>query len=85
MYHKAMTPEQFTYWLQGFVELTDSDETAILDAPQWAMIKDHLKEVFHKVTPKRVIPHDLNKEFVPNFNPQFIPATPNYIQPQTIC
>ncbi len=48
-----MTPEQFCYWLQGFVELTNSDKDAILDAPEWKMIKDHLKEVFHKKTPER--------------------------------
>lgn len=44
-----MTPEQFTYWLQGFSELTDN-----LDRPsaaQWQAIKDHLQTVFLKVTP----------------------------------
>ncbi len=42
-----MTPEQFTYWLQGFAEInvaTPTDE-------QWKAIKEHLKTVFVKVTP----------------------------------
>lgn len=42
-----MTPEQFCYWLQGFGELS-------ADAPspeQWQSIKEHLGEVFKKVTP----------------------------------
>ena len=42
-----MTPENFTYWLQGFVELNG-------DCPnefQWQEIKNHLALVFNKVTP----------------------------------
>lgn len=42
-----MTPEQFTYWMQGFVELNGAAPTP----EQWECIKDHLKTVFHKVTP----------------------------------
>lgn len=42
-----MTPEQFTYWLQGFAEITDSRPT---DA-QWKSIKEHLTTVFTKITP----------------------------------
>jgi hypothetical protein len=47
-----MTPEQFCYWLQGFVEIhgnTPSDE-------EWVVIKDHIKTVFHKVTPNKLKP-----------------------------
>ena len=46
-----MTTEQFTYWLQGYSEVcgkTPSKE-------QWVIIQDHLKEVFHKVTPDRTL------------------------------
>ncbi|HCE8553420.1 TPA: hypothetical protein NHR88_003877 [Pseudomonas aeruginosa] len=43
-----MTPEQFAYWLQGFVELNG----ALPNETQWLQIKDHLKIVFEKVTPK---------------------------------
>jgi hypothetical protein len=60
-----MTAEQFTYWLQGYAELT-------LDRPtseQWASIREHLATVFNKVTPP------LNQHFpspnwwvIPGFN-----------------
>lgn len=43
-----MTPEQFTYWLQGFVELNGGK---VPTPAQWKSIKEHLTEVFHKVTP----------------------------------
>lgn len=42
-----MTPEQFTYWLQGYAELTDEVPTA----EQWQSIREHLATVFTKVTP----------------------------------
>ena len=43
-----MTPEQFTYWLQGKLE-----GRTILDlgSDELKMIQDHLNTVFHKVTP----------------------------------
>ena len=44
-----MTPEQFTYWLQGFVEIRGSTPTP----GEWDIIKDHLATVFNKVTPYR--------------------------------
>lgn len=44
-----MTPEQFTYWLQGYAELNAEPPTG----EQWQSIKDHLATVFHKVTPVR--------------------------------
>lgn len=45
-----MTPEQFTYWLQGFAELNPQAPTA----EQWQAIRDHLNLVFKKETPVRV-------------------------------
>lgn len=42
-----MTPEQFAYWLQGFVELSGQHPTEA----QWNGIKAHLQTVFNKVTP----------------------------------
>ena len=42
-----MTPEQFTYWLQGFMEMREDGEITEKHAK---MIKDHLDTVFHKVT-----------------------------------
>jgi len=52
-----MNSESFTYWLQGFVELSESD--AVPNEKQWLMIKDHLKLVFDKKTPDRT-------EFIPS-------------------
>lgn len=46
-----MTPEQFAYWLQGFVEIRGSAPTA----GEWDVIKDHLATVFNKVTPNRQV------------------------------
>lgn len=46
-----MTSEQFAYWLQGFSELNEGVPTEA----QWAAIKDHLQEVFKRVTPIRTI------------------------------
>ena len=45
-----MTTEQFTYWLQGFFEISE-DKT--LSEKQVLIIKDHLALVFDKVTPDR--------------------------------
>lgn len=42
-----MTPEQFCYWLQGYAELATDDS---LSPQQWAVIKDHLQQVFDKKT-----------------------------------
>lgn len=44
-----MTPENFAYWLQGFVETSNEDD--VPSAEQWNEIKNHLKLVFTKVTP----------------------------------
>ena len=43
-----MNNDQFTYWLQGFVEMNGGKEPT---KQQWQMIKDHLKLCFNKVTP----------------------------------
>lgn len=45
-----MDSEKFVYWLQGFVELSD---TNTISEKQWLIIKDHLKLVFDKKTPSR--------------------------------
>lgn len=47
-----MTPEQFTYWLNGFFEISDTDN---LNDKQVRIIRDHLDLVFNKVTPNRQI------------------------------
>lgn len=44
-----MTPEQFTYWLQGYMEIADPKK---LNEKQVQEIKNHLKLVFKKETPE---------------------------------
>lgn len=53
-----MTPEQFCYWLQGYLEITDVLETrpAGLTEKQRQVVCDHLNLVFTKVTPNRKEP-----------------------------
>jgi hypothetical protein len=46
-----MNPEQFCYWLQGRLELGE----ASLSDTEVQIIKDHLKLVFTKVTPGRLL------------------------------
>lgn len=43
-----MSPEQFTYWLQGFIELNSGKMPT---EAQWKSIVEHLTTVFVKVTP----------------------------------
>ena len=44
-----MTAEQFTYWLQGYMEMVDPKG---IGEDQTQIIKDHLKLVFDKQTPQ---------------------------------
>lgn len=46
-----MSPENFTYWLQGFTEISQTPP----NDKQWQIIQDHLQEVFRKVTPVRTV------------------------------
>lgn len=48
-----MTPENFVYWLQGFVEMNGQENPT---PEQWNSIRDHLKTVFIKVTPPLLVP-----------------------------
>lgn len=45
-----MTPEQFTYWLKGFMEIANPTH---LTTRQLEIVKDHLDLVFDKKTPDR--------------------------------
>lgn len=62
-----MNAEQFSYWLQGFTELTAGQQPT---AEQWKSITDHLKTVFVKVTPEFKIKPSIN--FPPAANPRDI-------------
>ena len=64
-----MTTEQFTYWLQGFMEVANP---TTLDEVQVQQIKDHLNLVFNKQTPDRT--------FIPPLAPMPTPY-PNQIEP----
>ncbi|UAV84595.1 hypothetical protein PHB09_100 [Pseudomonas phage PHB09] len=48
-----MNSEQFTYWLNGFVEMNPN---AMITPSQWDMLKQHLALVFNKVTPRLPTP-----------------------------
>lgn len=73
-----MTPEQFAYWLQGFMEVANP---TVLDKTQTQIIKDHLSLVFDKQTPDR-------SELFPGWNPQNPPSpmtgAPIWPEPHTI-
>lgn len=45
-----MSPEQYTYWLKGYFEISDSNN---LSPRKVQIIRDHLDLVFNKVTPDR--------------------------------
>ncbi len=48
-----MTSNEFTYWLQGFFEISKAANVKELDEVQTQIIKDHLELVFKKETPNR--------------------------------
>lgn len=70
-----MSPELFTVWLQGFVELNGGAHPT---PEQWASICEHLKTVFNKVTPP-VFP------LSPQIPQQQNPYTWPYQTPTIIC
>ena len=45
-----MTPENFVYWLQGFLEISDTES---ISEKQVQIIQDHIDLVLTKVTPDR--------------------------------
>ncbi len=59
----SMTSDQFYFWLKGFIDITDVEDT-IKDI-QWTIIKDHLAVVFTKVTPDRKEEKKPDNEFDP--------------------
>ena len=48
-----MNAEQFVYWLNGYLELSDAQE---LDSTQVKAVREHLALVLHKVTPPTTAP-----------------------------
>ena len=68
-----MTIEQFTYWLQGFMELTGKPLTK-----REQIIKDHLAQVFTKKTP------EYSKLILGNGATDLIPSNPPYPYVQAV-
>lgn len=66
-----MTTEQFTYWLQGFLEINNPKT---IDEVQTQIIKDHLDLVFDKKTPDR-----FTDEFQKTINSIKRPSPPDRI------
>jgi hypothetical protein len=63
-----MTPRDFVYWLNGYLELGDSELTGIPPL-QVRIIQDHLKLVFQKETPDRNEPSlNLDQVLPPKFD-----------------
>lgn len=73
-----MTPEQFCYWLQGFAEITQTDQCFSGPQPhEWKIITDHLNLVFKKETP--------NYNITPVFGPKVDPNRWWDAPPQITC
>ncbi len=76
-----MNAQDFTYWLQGFVELNKGQ---VPGADQWKSIKEHLALVFTKVTP----PVGKFDPLPPGHYPPFLPSTyptPGWPPSEVIC
>lgn len=56
-----MDSQQFTYWLKGYFEISDSNN---LSPTQVQIIRDHLDLVFKKVTPDRLGYELLDSKFM---------------------
>lgn len=56
-----MTPEEFVYWLQGYVEINGD----LPDEAQWAAIVNKLGTVFDKQTPA----YTINYQAKPSIGP----------------
>lgn len=61
-----MTTEQFTYWLQGFMEIANP---TTLNEQQVQEIKNHLALTLHKVTPVVMKSHTEIEEYKPLCHP----------------
>ena len=66
-----MTPEQFCYWLQGYIEM---EKPEVIGSLRTQVLKEHLNLVFDKQTPNYGFKHtdgtpvtigDLPKELFP--------------------
>lgn len=74
-----MTPQDFTYWLQGFIELQNPEK---INKQQTQMIKDHLGLVFTKVTDTTEHPH---RGFGPDSGYQYLTTGHTGIKSESLC
>lgn len=74
-----MTPEQFVYWLQGYLEVQNPHT---IDNSKIQVIKDHIALVLTKVTPNRSTV-DVNPIINPVVYP-YIPYEPDYYNPYVV-
>ena len=58
-----MTPEQFCYWMNGYVELNGD----VPNEDQWAVIVEHLQTVFKKTT-VLTVENDSLKQYLDKMN-----------------
>jgi hypothetical protein len=73
-----MTTEQFAYWLQGFLELS---ENKTINERQVKIIKDHLALVFKKETPDRTEPKEHQKTDPRQLSFDFSKPEEKYLDP----
>lgn len=59
-----MTPQDFCYWLQGFIEIA---EPKTISEKQLEEIKNHLRLVFNKVSDRQLVPNSLEVPFCSKF------------------
>lgn len=71
-----MTTEQFIYWLQGFLEISNAKE---LNETQTQIIRDHIGLVLAKQTPDRWNQPTIT--ITPPYTPPVYPHLPN----QPLC
>ena len=83
-----MNSENFTYWMQGALELGKLRE---LNVEQVKIVQDHLNLVFNKVTPQRSITQELADRFktpvstLPYFPPTKIGDQPDGFAHMATC
>lgn len=81
---KYMTPEQFTYWLQGFFEINGGETH--LSIAQVQIIADHLQTVFNKITPgskpKEILQDQLDR--ISGSGPVHVPYYPPIAVPNAV-
>lgn len=58
-----MKPENFAYWLQGYIEMTDGNRPT---KQQWRMIKEHLQLCFDKRTIGQFRYNDYGESLLPS-------------------